>query len=330
MAAEPLWMLDAVSLEPARLHELSVEIHPGITAVIGWSGAGKTSLLNLLVGFERAERGSKAESRRPNAAEISKAPAASFGSSLRSSTLDLPSSLAWVPQNGGLWPHCTAREHLTLAGASAERAAALLAAFDLEPFAESRPDALSQGERSRLAVARALAFRAEVLVMDEPLVHVDPARCGKYWAVIREQLEETGASLVFSTHVPETVLAHAQRAICLRHGRLLHEGPVSTLYADPPTSELMTFLGPGNWLTEEESRLWFGLRIDAPRCFRPEQVEITPAAISHVVVRHSTFFGSVADVELRHVNAAEIRSFLHRPSGPHLAAGTPATLHLRE
>ena len=82
MAADPLWILENVALAPARLRDVSLTLRPGVTAVIGWSGAGKTSLLNVLAGFEKAERGS----------------------------VRGPASLAWVPQDGGLWPHCTARK----------------------------------------------------------------------------------------------------------------------------------------------------------------------------------------------------------------------------
>ncbi|KAB2643311.1 MAG: ATP-binding cassette domain-containing protein, partial [Verrucomicrobia bacterium] len=244
MAADPLWILENVALAPARLRDVSLTLRPGVTAVIGWSGAGKTSLLNVLAGFEKAERGS-----------------------VRGTA-----SLAWVPQDGGLWPHCTAREHLAIARPDGEGLDALLAAFDLTARANARPHELSQGEQARLSVARALAARAAVLVMDEPLAHVDPARAGSYWRVIREHLAATGASLVFSTHLPEIALGEAERVVCLSAGRVVHDGPVRELYAAPPSAELMTFLGPGNWLTPDEAALWLGAEIQHPRCFRPEQV----------------------------------------------------------
>ncbi|HZJ15020.1 MAG TPA: ATP-binding cassette domain-containing protein, partial [Chthoniobacteraceae bacterium] len=249
MADDPLWQLAGVSLEPSRLHDVTLVIPRGVTAMLGWSGAGKSSLLNLLVGFERPDRGSLAGSPR----------------------------CAWVPQDGGLWPQCTVREHLEIARRSSDGIDALLAQFDLREKDATRPGSLSQGEQSRLAVARALAANAEVLVMDEPLAHVDPARCGKYWNVVREHLARTGASLVFATHEPEAVLGEAQRVICLREGRVLHEGAVAELYARPPNAELMSFLGPGNWFEPEDARHWLGDDISAARCFRPEQIEIEPA-----------------------------------------------------
>src|SRR5678810_1068759 len=83
---KPLWTLSHICLGSSRLDGISLTIIEGVTAVVGWSGAGKTSLLNVLVGFEKPDRG----------------------------ILDSPKSLYWSPQNHGLWPHCTVREHLEL------------------------------------------------------------------------------------------------------------------------------------------------------------------------------------------------------------------------
>jgi len=301
-ADAPLWTLNQVCLGPARLRDVSLVIPRGVTAVLGGSGAGKTSLLNVLVGYEKPDRG----------------------------IFDGPRSFFWAPQNHGLWPHYTVREHLALVRCSAERADELLTAFDLTDRAGTRPHELSEGERARLSVARALGSPTNVLVMDEPLAHVDSARLGKYWGHIRQWLTGEDRSLVFSTHSPEAVLSEARHVVCLREGELLHAGPVAETYAHPPNREVMECLGPGNWLTPEEADLWLDEYIDVARCFRPEQIEIEPAHISHVVVRGSRFLGSVAETELRHVNAAVIRKFFHRPSGAHFQAEAPASIMVRE
>ena len=298
MPADPLWQLDAISLGPARLREVSLTIERGVTAVIGWSGAGKTSLLNVLAGFEKPDRGGMTGGPR----------------------------VAWVPQNGGLWPHCTAREHLEIARPSAEGIDELLAAFDLAEKAHARPHELSEGEESRLAVARALAADAEVLVMDEPLVHVDPARAGKYWRAIREHVTATGASLVFATHAPEAALGEATQAICLRAGRVLHTGPVGQLYSQPPSEELMGFLGPGNWLTPAEALAWLGVEIAAARCYRPEQIVIGKG--DAFPVESARFRGAFAEVELREKGTGATRLFFHRPSNPVLVAGMRANVRV--
>ena len=299
--AESLWSLEAVSLAPARLREITLDIPRGVIAILGWSGAGKTSLLNLLVDFEK-----------PDAGKIHGSP-----------------RVAWVPQNGGLWPHCTAREHLEIARRSGGEIDTLLAAFDLAEKARAFPHELSEGEQSRLAVARALAANADVLVMDEPLVHVDPARAGKYWRAIREHVARTGSSLVFSTHEPEAVLGEAQQVVCLREGRVLHAGPVAELYENPPTPELMGFLGAGSWLTPEEARQWLGIDFEIARCIRPEQFTIEPCESGRFIVEFARFRGSIAEAGLRRESEDESRVFFHRPSAPVLREKMRASLRLR-
>ncbi len=300
MAADPLWTLDHVSLAPSRLRDVSLVLRPGITAVIGWSGAGKTSLLNVLVGFEKA-----------------------------AGVVQKSASVAWVPQDGGLWPHCTAHEHLAIARPGGDGLDALLADFDLTARANARPHELSQGEQARLSVARALAANAEVLVMDEPLAHVDPARAGNYWRVIREHLAATGASLVFSTHLPEIALGEAERVVCLSEGRVVHEGPVRELYDAPPTPELMTFLGPGNWLTPDEAARWLSAEIEHPRCFRPEQVEIESTPEGAAVAGEVRFRGAVEEVDLESFATRAKRRFFHRPAGSRLRVGERVTVRVR-
>lgn len=310
----PLWRLDEITLsgnDRPRLDGVSCEIPPGVTAVIGYSGAGKTSLLNLLVGFERPERG-----------QVTR-------------IYDDPGDrlpLFWVPQEDGLWPHETAAEHLQIMAAGAEDAAErvenLLSAFDLLDKSAAYPDLMSQGERARLSVARALASRAAVLVMDEPLVHVDPAREEKYWRAIRNHLSDTNTSLVIATHSPETVLREAQHALCLKSGRLLHQGPVDNLYYDPQTPEMAEFLGAANWLPRHEAQQWC---IDSQRespCFRPEQIKIRPVEQSPLVVQLAHFSGSLEEVELLNEDSQQRRTFFHRPAGNALRRGIRVAIHV--
>jgi iron(III) transport system ATP-binding protein len=303
MADDPLWSLRGVSLGRGRLRNVSLEIPRGVTAVIGWSGAGKTSLLNLLAGFEQPSAGM-----------------------LRTSAD--AGALAWVPQSGGLWPHCTARAHLEIAGRGSEGIGGLLHAFDLDVKASARPAELSLGEQSRLAVARALAAKASVLIMDEPLVHVDPARVGKYWSVIEEHLAATGASLIFSTHVPEVVLGRAQHVICLRAGEVLHEGAANDLYERPATPELMNFLGAGNWLRPDEMRLWLNVIVEEAVCIRPEQLAIEPGADGPFAVEAARFCGSIAEAKLHSGATGIARTFFHRPPAARLTPGVPVWLRL--
>jgi DNA-binding beta-propeller fold protein YncE len=170
-------------------------------------------------------------------------------------------------------------------------------------------------------VARALAAGASVLVMDEPLVHVDWTRAWKYWDVIQRRIAATGVSLVFSTHSPRTVLGEADSVIALRDGRVLYQGEVDDLYRRPATLELAECLGEANWLLPAEARLWLEREVAEPCCLRPEQISVVAAERSPIVVESSRFHGAVAEVELRHEATGAQRKFFHRPAANHLRKG---------
>lgn len=307
---DALWQLRDAGLGQ-RLLEVTLRIETGVTAVLGQSGAGKTSLLNLLVGFEKPTTGQ-------------------IVTEFNRGSHRIP--LFWAPSDGGLWPHLTVLEHITAvlrndADAKAE-AGRWLEEFDLAHRCDSRPDTLSAGEQARLSVARALAADAAVLVMDEPLVHVDPSRVGKYWQVIRRHLAARGTSLVFATHPPRPVLAEARRVICLQDGRLQYDGEVEALYWRPESPELAGRLGEVNWMEPEAARLWLGRDEPAARCFRPEQISVMTDGQSPFVVDTARFQGSVAELELRHEPTGATRTIYHRPSSNHLARGARVVLQV--
>lgn len=304
-----LWCLDTVSLSGRRsfrLDRVSLDIPEGVTAVLGQSGVGKTSLLNVLVGFER-----------PSAGRIA------FMADVPTDRLPL----FWVPPHHGLWPHLSVREHLLTVLPSAQRdqssfVESLLARFDLEELSEAMPGSLSLGERSRLSVARGLASDATVLVMDEPLAHVDSARCGRYWDTVRQHCAARGTSLVLATHLPEVVLREADWVICLGQGSVTYAGDVTTLYHTPPSRELAELLGPCNWLSSQEVRHW--LQPDGPlqesvesehACIRPERIQIEPTNDSPLVVEHCRFAGASTEVDIRDDRSGKTRPFVVRPRG---------------
>jgi iron(III) transport system ATP-binding protein len=206
----PLFVLEGAGLDGPRrprLRDVSLSIPVGVTAVVGPSGAGKTSLLNLLAGFEKADRGTV----RSLAADDGRLP------------------LFWSPADGGLWPGVSIADHLRLVMPGSPTDADVqhrLSQFDLDSVAGRDVAELSAGERSRLSVSRALAAKASVLVLDEPLVHVDPGRLDRYWTIVRSTCEAEGTSLVFSSHQPSIWRRFATRAIGLNEGRVVFDCPV--------------------------------------------------------------------------------------------------------
>jgi ABC-type multidrug transport system ATPase subunit len=210
-SAPTLWSLKNVTLngrQRPRLKSISTEILAGVTAVIGDSGAGKSSLLNLLVGFER-----------PDAGEVVCRYTQAAG--------QLP--VYWLPPGDGLWSHLTVRQHLEVTHPATADCGVfldkLLSQFDLDDLQRTRPDDLSQGERARLTMARALASRAAVLVLDEPLVHTSMLRQPLYWEVVRDHCSQYAISLVMASHNLETVAHEADHVLILDSGNLAYSGP---------------------------------------------------------------------------------------------------------
>lgn len=210
----PLWTLRNVTLRGLRrprLVDISCEIRSGVTAVVGSSGAGKSSLLNLLVGFERPDEG-----------RIDCHYVAARGQL----------GVYWLPPGDGLWSHLTVQQHLeTVCSRTADASSMidlLLRNFDLDPFREARPGHLSQGERARLAMARALASQAKVLVLDEPLVHTSILKQPTYWQIVRNLAAQQDISLVIASHDLETVAREAEQVLILDAGRVSYSGRVDT------------------------------------------------------------------------------------------------------
>jgi len=312
-----LWHLQSVrsdGLNRPRLNDVTVSVPQGITSVVGWSGAGKTTLLNLLVGYELPDAG-KLESALPN------------------TNGRMP--LFWSPDDHGLWPHLTVRDHLKVVSSGGSfDAEELLKQFDLLDQADAHPDSLSQGQSSRLATARTLAADPAVLVMDEPLEHVDPARLDRYWQVIRDHLKTTGVSLVFSTHSPQLVLAHAEHVICLSEGSVIYQGPVDSLYHQPENQQQALCLGHTNWMEPDQAKCWLNMETDRARSIRPHQLDVEPDPenTSPVVVESSTFVGAVCQAELKREatdgDQDQTRTFWHRPGGKPLQNGQRVLLKI--
>ncbi|WP_010584060.1 ATP-binding cassette domain-containing protein [Schlesneria paludicola] len=310
-----LWSLVNASLAGRhlpRLDDVTVTIQEGVTAVLGQSGSGKTSLLNLLVGFEQPSSGRVTFHKAPKDERL---------------------AVFWAPPQQGLWPHLSVREHLTTVAPAHDRsqidhdADELLEQFDLRQHAFARPDSLSLGERSRLNVARALFSRARVLVMDEPLSHVDEMRCGRYWSVIRDWCRQHEISLVFSTHQSDVALQEAQQVICVLEGRIPFQGQVDELYERPATREIASLLGPCNWFTAEERDRWchtdsvpFPAAAELPTapewCVRPERLAVTAEADAPVTVQQVHVAGAVAEIELCDTRTHTTKRVVYRPITP--------------
>ena len=224
------------------LDHLSLEVRRGeVLGVLGASGCGKTTLLNLVAGHLDPDSGSIAIGGRIVAAP-----------GLRVAPQDR--RVAMVFQDYALFPHLTALENVRFALPKAERkvgserARALLAALDGADLADRRPTELSGGEQQRVALARALAQEPEIVLLDEPFSSLDQTTRDEVRTELIGRLRATGLTCLVVTHDQEEALSISDRVAVMHQGRILQIDEPEVLYHRPFCSEVADFLGRANVL----------------------------------------------------------------------------------
>ena len=182
--------------------EVSLEMSARTTALYGPSGAGKTSLLEVIAGL-----------RTPTSGRVEL-----HGRDVT----DLPPRLrrvGYVPQDDALFPHMTARQNIFYASRTKEHA--VIDVLELAPVLERSVKQLSGGERKRVALARALLSDPEVLLLDEPLAGVDVALRDRVLEYLVRVRDEFPIPTVYVTHQMEEVEAICEELVVLDRGRVV-------------------------------------------------------------------------------------------------------------
>ncbi|MDR5816382.1 MULTISPECIES: ABC transporter ATP-binding protein [unclassified Caballeronia] len=181
-------------------------------AVMGDSGVGKSTLLNLIAGLDHADSGEVLI----DGSVISSLPD-------DAATRLRRQKLGFVFQAFHVLPHLTLFQNvavpLLLNGASPDAAHAMLAAVGLAGRDGDMPRQLSGGELQRVAIARALVHRPRLLLADEPTGNLDPQTAHEVLGLLRAETQSTGAATVMVTH-SEAAAAFADRVVILRDGAL--------------------------------------------------------------------------------------------------------------
>ncbi|HXZ03160.1 MAG TPA: molybdenum ABC transporter ATP-binding protein [Stellaceae bacterium] len=193
----------------------------GIIALFGRSGAGKTSIVNMLAGLLRPDRG-----------RISVDGETLFSSVDR---IDLPPErrrLGYVFQEGRLFPHYSVRGNLTYGAGRRDPAVdfdAVVAMLGLGALLERRPSDLSGGEKQRVAIGRALLASPRLLLMDEPLASLDAPRKAEILPFIERLRAELRIPIIYVSHVMEEIVRLADTLVLLSDGTVAAVGTVEEL-----------------------------------------------------------------------------------------------------
>ncbi|MFF4294634.1 ABC transporter permease [Streptomyces vinaceus] len=220
-------------------NELTLDADPGTTiAVVGENGAGKTTLLRALLGLT------------PRAhAELR------LGDTDVTALPPHKRQVAWVPQDGALFPHLNALANTAyglrarrVPRAEARREAQLwLDRLGVGHLAARRPAQLSGGQAQRVALARALAARPRLLLLDEPLAALDQTTRARVRHTLRTHLAGFGGVCLIVTHDPVEAVSLADRVLVLADGRTLQDAPPAEVTRHPRSPWVARMLGRNAW-----------------------------------------------------------------------------------
>jgi sulfate transport system ATP-binding protein len=235
------------------LRDVSIDVASGsLTALLGPSGGGKSTLLRVIAGLEVPDSGTV--------------------------TINGIDATRLAPQRrnvGFVFQHYAAFKHMTVHDNVAfglkvrkrpkaeirKRVAELLELVHIEQFADRYPAQLSGGQRQRMALARALAVEPQVLLLDEPFGALDAQVRKELRAWLRRLHDEVHVTTVFVTHDQEEAIEVADEIVVLADGIVEQAGSPQEIYDNPDSPFVMRFLGP---VTEIDGRL-----------VRPHDIEVS-------------------------------------------------------
>jgi iron(III) transport system ATP-binding protein len=223
---------------------VDLDVLPGeMLTVLGPSGCGKTTMLRLVAGLDTPDSGSiDIGGRRVSGAGASVPPERR--------------RVGMVFQDVALFPHLSVRDNIGY-GLRRDpdrevRVRELLELIDLPDAGERMPYQLSGGMQQRVAVARALAPRPDVVLLDEPFSSLDAALRTQLRGDVREILRAAGTAAIFVTHDQDEALTLGDRIAVMVEGRVEQVGPPEVVYGEPATPFVATFVGTANLVHAEE------------------------------------------------------------------------------
>jgi ABC-type Fe3+/spermidine/putrescine transport system ATPase subunit len=225
---------------PPHLADVSVHVRYGeFFTLLGPPHSGKTAILRAVAGFVPLSHGRVLV----DGEDIGHVPARGRG-------------IGYVFHQGALWPHLTVREHVAFGleqlglarGEIDRRVEVVMNRLGLAAARDACPPALTLDGQRRLALARALAIEPRVLLLDEPLAHLDPLARKTLRLELARLHRDLAVTTICATRDAADAMALSDRIALVVDGRLLQVGDPETLYRRPASRVVAEALGPANFL----------------------------------------------------------------------------------
>ncbi|WP_321283223.1 ABC transporter ATP-binding protein [uncultured Vibrio sp.] len=283
------------------LESLSLEVEQGqIVCLLGASGCGKTTLLKAVAGL---------------------LPLSSGQMSLNSLIIDdgenwLPPeqrNIGMIFQDYALFPHLTVAENIAfgLKNETAQqkllKVEEMLGLVHLKGYGDRYPHQLSGGQQQRVAIARSLAYKPDLLLLDEPFSNIDTQVRHELIREIRKIFKQQGVTAIFVTHSREEAFAFSDKMAVMNNGVIEQYGTASELYYQPSSKFVADFLGGGSYLAatrvskgefethlgviEASAQQDIQLQEECALLLRPQHVQVQVDEESAVKVLEQHFMG---------------------------------------
>jgi multiple sugar transport system ATP-binding protein len=217
------------------VRDITLDCNDGeFLAIVGPSGCGKSSTMRMIAGLEEVSRGT-----------------ITIGDQVVNNVKPADRNIAMVFENYALYPHLTVRENIALSlevrGVAKPEIERLLnravATLDIGDILKRKPRQLSGGQKQRVAIARAIVRNPTVLIMDEPISHIDARLRSKVRAELKHLLRELRATTIYVTHNQAEALSMADRIAVMSDGELQQVGTPEAIYEHPANLFVADFVG---------------------------------------------------------------------------------------
>ena len=259
------------------LNGVSIDIEKGeLVSILGPSGCGKTTLLRIIAGLEREDSG---------VVMIDGKDCTGLPPSKR--------NFGIVFQSYALFPHMTVEQNIAFGlkqdklpkAEIASRVNEMLGLVHMQEFAKRKPHQLSGGQRQRVALARSLAKRPKLLLLDEPMGALDKKLRDRMQLEVVDILERVGVTCVMVTHDQEEAMTMAGRIAIMNRGKFVQIGEPEEIYEHPTTRYSAEFIGSVNVFEGVlKERQEDGLVLYSPGLVHPLKVDADASVVDNVPV----------------------------------------------
>ncbi|PSV21858.1 molybdenum ABC transporter ATP-binding protein [Photobacterium leiognathi subsp. mandapamensis] len=231
----------------------------GITAIFGRSGAGKTSLVNVLSGLTKPDQG-----------EIKLGDHTLYNSAEKIFLSPDKRKIGYVFQDARLFPHYSVKGNLNYGVKELDEAHFddVVKLLGIEPLLHRYPSSLSGGEKQRVAIGRALLTKPDMLLMDEPLASLDMPRKQELMPYLERLAKSVNTPIIYVTHSLDEILRLADSMVMLNQGKVVISGHVNSVWSSPEMRP---------WLPAKEQSSLLSARVN----YNHPKYALTQVMLSH-------------------------------------------------